>query len=166
MDLTFDELSKLTAADETEYKEHQVFKELDKAIEFYDSLDFSVMGFATPGTLSIINLDSLVYSSIWGTLESIKMTLQKGRIGDAFCLLRKYYDSCILNLYTNVYLERSRDEGKNLVEEVTQWMSGTKKLPHNEFRTMLDYLRKKGKKQRNFGFVFSGQKIRRNKAKV
>ncbi len=96
-------------ADRKEYREHPIFKDLDKFISFYDSFSMSIMGFITLGTRSIMNIDSYVYSSTQGTLESIKLVLEKGRIGDAFALLRKYHDSVTLNLYTNLYLEENRD---------------------------------------------------------
>ena len=146
-----------TEADRPEYKAHKVFKELDRAIEFYDLLDFSVMGFATAGTKSIINIDSLLYSSIKNTLESIKIILEKGHIGDAFCLLRKYYDSCLLNLYTNVYLENNKNEANFLINDVVHWMDGTKKLPHDTFKTMRQYLLKFQKSKEILDLVFQDQ---------
>jgi len=85
------------------------------------------------------------------------MILQKGRIGDAFCLLRKYYDSCVLNLYTNVYLENNKDNKSILVEDVVRWINGTKILPHKDFRSMLPYLQKSGKSKEIIGLVFKDQ---------
>lgn len=49
-----------TEADKPEYQNHAVFKTIDKGIEFYDHLDYAVMGFATIGTKSIINIDSML----------------------------------------------------------------------------------------------------------
>lgn len=82
-----------------------------------------------------------MYSSIQGTLESINVILQAGRIGDAFALLRKYHDSAILNLYTNLYLENNHDFEKSFyVKEVTDWISSLKRLPHDNYRAMSEYL--------------------------
>ena len=49
---------------EKEYKEHNVFTQLDELIDFYNSLAFSIMSFKTQGTKSIINIDSFLFSSI------------------------------------------------------------------------------------------------------
>lgn len=155
MDKTFEELANATEADRPEYKMHKIFSELDRAIQFYDQLDFSVMSFATMGTRSIINIDSFLYSSISGTLESIKAILEKGRVGDAFCLLRKYYDSCILNLYTNVYLENTRKDSSIFVKEILEWMEGKETLPHSDFRSMLPYLRSSGKSKEILDLIFT-----------
>lgn len=146
-----------TEADKPEYQNHAVFKTIDKGIEFYDHIDYAVMGFATIGTKSIINIDSMLYSSIKGTLESINMVLNKGHIGDAFCLLRKYYDSCILNLYTNVFLGEHKDTANIFVSEVVQWLDGKEKLPHNTFKAMRSYLVKSEISKEIIDLVFSNQ---------
>ena len=126
-----------------QFRNHRIFSDLDKFISFYDAFSMSIMGFVTMGTRAIMNIDSYVYSSMGGTLESIKMVLKKGRIGDAFALLRKYHDSAVLNIYTNVYLANNHDPLKNMfVKEVTDWLSGKKKLPHNNYGTMSVYLEK------------------------
>jgi hypothetical protein len=139
---TFEKLAKYTEADNPKYKGHPVFLDLDNFIAFYDSLSMSVMSFSTTGTKAIINIDTYVYSSIQGTLESINMTLKSGRLGDAFSLLRKYHDSIILNLYTNLYLEKNRSQEKFIVEEITDWLSGKKKLPNDNYGSMSSYIEK------------------------
>jgi hypothetical protein len=87
-----------------EYIEHSVFEQLKYYSSFYDFLSFSIMGWSSMGTKAIINLDTYTYSSIKGTIDSITEILFKGRINDAYALLRKYYDSTIINIYTNLYL--------------------------------------------------------------
>jgi len=62
-------------------------------IDFYRMLSFSVYPFISMGTRSFCNIDSYVYSSVQGTLDSIKAVLSNGRINDSYSLLRKYYDS-------------------------------------------------------------------------
>lgn len=86
-------------ATDTEYQTHPVFGELDKYADFYESLAKSVFQFATLGTQAICNLDTYIYSSMQGSLESIQNILRAGRINDAYALLRKYYDSAIINVY-------------------------------------------------------------------
>lgn len=123
-----------------EYSKHVVFASLTENIGFYRNLSDTVMMFPTMGTRAIINIDTYVYSSIAGTLESINIILKNGRIGDAFALLRKYHDSTILNVYTNLYLEDNLHASKFIVEEINDWIKGTKRLPEDQFRTMFKYI--------------------------
>jgi len=125
------------------YREHAVFSELDLYIDFYDSFAMSVMGFATMGTTSMINMDTYVYSSIQGTIDSIKIILEKGRINDSYCLLRKYYDSAIINVYSNLYIENNCSVEKYFVEQINKWLHGKDQLP--EYRVMSQYIRKSEK---------------------
>lgn len=127
----------------TEYKEHKLFEKLDETIDFYKKLSFSIISFITQGTKAICNIDSYVYSSIQGTLESIKIILQKGRINDAYALLRKYYDSIIINIYTNLYLNDNVNVENFVVEKIENWLKGKEKLPH--FPEMLKYIEKSDK---------------------
>jgi len=136
-----DPFAKVTHADRDEFKKHGVFSDLDKAISFYDSFSMGIMGFATVGTKAIINIDTYVYSSMEGTLESIKMILEKGRLGDAFALLRKFHDSATLNIYTNLYLANNHDPSKKMfVDEVIGWLNGKSRLPHNTYGSMSEYI--------------------------
>lgn len=153
-----DPFKKFTAADQTEYKEHVVFKDLEKFIKFYDSFSMSIMGFVTLGTRAIMNIDTYVYSSIQGTLESIKLILEQGRIGDAYALLRKYHDSVTLNLYTNLYLEENHDLQKNLiVQEVVDWLSSRKRLPHDNYKAMSQYLEMSPRLKEMFKVLYSDE---------
>ncbi len=121
------------------YKEHQVFTQLSEYADFYKSLSFSIFGFVTQGTKAICNIDSYVYSSIQGTLESIKDILIKGRINDSYALLRKYYDSTIINVYSNLYLNDNFSLENFVVEKIDNWLKGKEKLP--EYRVMSQYIR-------------------------
>lgn len=138
------------------YKEHQVFTNLAEYADFYKSLSTLVFSFATQGTKSLVNIDSYVYSSMQGTLESINDILIKGRIGDSYALLRKYYDSVVINVYSNLYLKdaRSRLEEKLtrldtltledfVVKKIDNWLNGKEQLP--EYRVMSSYIRKSQK---------------------
>src|SRR5258706_8072616 len=99
------------------YIEHPVFEQLSKFAKFYESLSFSVMSFVSMGTGSFVNIDTYVFSSMQGTLESIRDILAKGRINDAYALLRKYYDAAIINIYTNLYLDEHVSIENFLVEK-------------------------------------------------
>jgi hypothetical protein len=121
------------------YKDHQVLQQLGKYSEFYESLSMSVFGFATLGTKSACNIDSYVYSSIKGTLESISLVLSAGRISDAYALLRRYYDSAIINIYSNLYLKDKFSIENFVVKQIHDWLHGKQRLP--EYRKMSAYIR-------------------------
>lgn len=91
------------------------------------------------GTNAVFNLDSYILSSIQGTLESIRIILINGRINDAFALLRKYYDSAIINVYTNLYLKENFSIENLIVEKIDNWLQGKERLP--EYRIISSYIR-------------------------
>lgn len=121
-----------------EYVEHPVFEQLSKYAEFYRSLSFSIMHFCSVGTQSILNIDTYVYSSMQGTLESIKDVLIKGHMNDAYALLRKYYDAVTINIYTNLYLEDHFSIDNFVVEKIDNWLKGKEQLP--DIRIMNSYI--------------------------
>ncbi len=125
------------------YKKHRVFSSLQDYINFYKSLSFSIFDFITRGTKAICNIDSYVFSSIQGTLESIRDILIQGHINDSYALLRKYYDSTIINIYTNLYLSDKFNYESFIVNKIDNWVHGKDKLP--EYRVMSQYIRKSDK---------------------
>jgi hypothetical protein len=123
-----------------EYREHRIFSELEHYIKFYGNLSMSVSIFITLGINAICNIDSHFYSSLQGTLESIGDVLKKGRIGDAYALLRKYYDSAVMNIYVNLYLRNNFSIENATFEEIhnlfrgeespiNDWFHGQAQLP-------------------------------------
>lgn len=125
------------------YLEHPVFEQLSKYAEFYKNLAYSIMPFVSMGVRSIVNIDTYVYSSMQGTLESIRDILAKGRINDAYTLLRKYYDAATINIYTNLYLDDNFSAENFVVEKIEKWRTGKEQLPN--IREMNDYIRKSEK---------------------
>ena len=123
-----------------EYQEHPVFADIDNYSEFYKALAIIVLPWITDGTRALGNLDTYVYSSIQGTLSSMSLILRDGRINDAFCLLRKFYDSAIINVYTNLFLKNEFEIDNFIVRQVDDWRRGTAQLP--EYRIMSQYIRK------------------------
>lgn len=121
------------------YLGHKVFYELDEYIDFYKNLSGSVMMFATMGTTSLISIDTYVYSSIQGTVDSIKTLLRIGRINDCYSLVRKYFDSVVINIYSNLYLNENRSADNYIVEKINNWLHGKEKLP--PYRIMSEYIR-------------------------
>jgi len=126
-----------------EYTEHSIFEQLQRYSKFYDSLSFSIMSWHTQGTLALMNLDTYAYSSMKGTIESIKDTLRKGRINDSYALLRKYYDSTIINVYTNLYLSDNYSIENFVVTKIDNWRKGTETIP--EYRVMSKYIKDSSK---------------------
>ncbi len=63
---------------EKEYLEHPVFEQLKKYSAFYDNLSEAIFQFVSMGTSSVINIDTYVYSSMQGTLDSISEILSHG----------------------------------------------------------------------------------------
>lgn len=121
------------------YRGHRIFSELDEYIDFYRSLSRSVMSFATIGTTAIVNMDSYVYSSIQGTVDSIKILLEKGRVNDSYSLVRKYFDSVIINVYSNLYLQDHQSIEIYIVEKINSWLNGKEQLP--DYRVMSQYIK-------------------------
>jgi hypothetical protein len=121
------------------YKNHCAFNELTTYIDFYEHLSFNVFPFVSLGTNAIGNIDTYVFSSLKGTLESIRIVLENGRINDAWALLRKYHDSIIINIYSNLYLKNNFSLENFVVEQINGWLNGTSKMP--EFRVMSQYIR-------------------------
>lgn len=126
-----------------EYLEHSVFRQLTEYADFYRSLSDSIMSWISQGTNSAINIDTYVFSSIQGTLESINDILLKGRINDAYALLRKYYDATIINLYSNLYLSDNFSIDNFIVEKINNWVKGKETIPG--FGTMSEYIIKSNK---------------------
>ncbi|MBJ9683947.1 MULTISPECIES: hypothetical protein [Burkholderia] len=127
-----------------EYQQHVVFNELGRYEQFYESLADGVFQFVSIGTTAICNIDTYVYSAIAGTIASISMILRDGRINDAYALLRKYYDSAVINVYSNLYLREHYEKwdftAKTLLaEQINGWLHGRVKLP--EYRVMSNYIR-------------------------
>jgi hypothetical protein len=77
--------------------------------------------------------------SMQGTLESIHDILVKGRINDSYALLRKYYDSVIINIYSALYLQDNISTESFIVQKIDAWLKGEDSLP--EYRIMSNYIR-------------------------
>jgi hypothetical protein len=122
-----------------EYSEHPIFTQLDYYADFYDSLSFSIMGFVSMGTTAITNIDTYTYSSMKGTIESIKDVLRKGKINDAYSLLRKYYDSTVINVYASLYLQDNQNIENFIVYQIDNWLKGIETIP--EYRIISKYIK-------------------------
>jgi len=123
---------------EQDYLKHPVFGQLTKYATFYENLASTVLSFATMGVQSFFDIDAYVYTSIQGTLDSIKEILLRGRINDGYTLLRKYYDVTIINLYTNLYLNQQFTDKTYVVEKIDNWVKHKERLP--DFAKMAEFI--------------------------
>jgi hypothetical protein len=144
---------------DSEFQNHAVFGELDRHIAFYRDLGHSIFPWVTMGTKAICSIDSYVFSSIQGTLVSIRTILADGRINDAYALLRKYYDSVIINIYSNLYLQDHFSIENFVVTQIDDWLKGKAQLP--EYRVMSQYIRSSPKTAPITALVFADDRYKR-----
>lgn len=142
-----------------QYQNHAVFGDLERYAAFYWSLAHSVFGFLSLGTRAVCNIDSYLFTSTQGTLVSIQAILRDGRINDAYALLRKYYDSAIINIYTGLYLQDHFSIQNFVVEQIDKWMQGKDRLP--EFRIMSQYIRKSERVSPITALLFADDRYKR-----
>lgn len=117
--------------------EHPVFPLLEQIADFYDSLSYTTMHWVTFGSRAI-NFDTYIYGSIKGTVNSMKLVLTYGKVNDAYALLRKYHDSCIINAYAIAFLDEHASIDNFIVEKIDNWLTGSEKLP--DFKILKQYL--------------------------
>lgn len=115
-----------------EYYNHKFFDLLADLNYFYDFLSDSCCntgnGCMITGKFSV---NSNIYSSIQGTIESIKILVFAGRLNDAFALTRKLEDAIYTDLYTNILIKQDelkivdpKEEIKNIRDKsiVRKWV--------------------------------------------
>lgn len=129
----------MVQANSDAYQQHRVFTELQRYTDFYEQLAMSVFSFVSTGTKALVNIDTYTYSSMQGTLDSIRTILLAGRINDAYALLRKFHDSAVINIYANLYLSDHFSIDNFIVEKIQHWLAGKEKLP--EYRIISQYIR-------------------------
>lgn len=122
-----------------DYLNHKVFEDLKFMKKFYDSISMSCFCFVAKGTYGIANYASYVYSAIEGTLDSITILLEKGRINDAYTLIRKLFDDILLEIYMDVILKDKISIDNLFVQEVNEWIQGKHRIPKTE--KILKYLK-------------------------
>lgn len=112
------------------YKEHTLFNELDEMMQFYESVSSRAFYFLPSGTKGFANYETYYFMSIKGTLESIKVLLQNGRINDSLVLVRKMFDDILTEIYLAVTLKEKFDITKSLyVEDVQKWLETSFRIP-------------------------------------
>lgn len=88
------------------YYNHEVFELIKRMQDYYDGVAYTCFGFIPNGTLAAANYSSYVFMSIRTTLESIRMLLKEGHITDAFVLIRKLFDTVLVEIYLNMATAR------------------------------------------------------------
>ena len=131
--MNWEESRLATKPNDPEYYSHALFTSLERYMEFYEQLSDLIMGFTTNRVEKLfMNLDTYLYMSIRGTLDSIRMTVHEGHVNDGHALVRKYYDLVILSLYLDLYLNDSSDEDADAMNRIENWLSGKERLPDFE----------------------------------
>jgi hypothetical protein len=125
---------------DNKYKNHPIFQEITQYSDFYRDLSMSIFGTVTMGIKSIHNIDTYVLSSMQGTLESIRLILEQGRINDAYALLRKFHDIAIINIYANIYLADNCSIDNFVVTKINNWVHEVEKMPRYGY--MSEYIKK------------------------
>ena len=123
------------------YQKHPVFELINRMMKYYDGIWNTCFSFIPHGTLAIGNYAADIYLSIRNTLESISMLLKVGHMSDAFVLIRKLFDTILMEIYLNVVREDKYDWTKDLVvKDVDEWLSRKHRIPNT--KKILDTLRK------------------------
>lgn len=115
------------------YQNHSVFEKIDHMKAYYDGLSDTCFHFIPNGTLGAANYASYVYMSICTTLDSIKMLLKTGHITDAFVLIRKLFDTVLVEIYFDVVRKDRFDWIENfVVKDVDEWLKGKHRIPKTD----------------------------------
>lgn len=115
------------------YQKHQVFELIDHMMDYYEGISDTSFSFIPNGTLTFGNYATYVYMSIRSTLDSIKMLLKAGHITDAFVLIRKLFDTVLVEIYLNVVREDQFDWMKCIVvKDVDEWLRKGHWIPKTE----------------------------------
>ena len=112
------------------YRNNACFQELMEMVQFYDCISDASFSFIQAGTKRLINYECYMLMAIKGTIDSIKLLLQTGRVNDAFVLVRKFYDDILTQIYISVIHKEKFDVFDNFfVEEVNQWLESSYRIP-------------------------------------
>jgi len=112
------------------YYKHPVFEKIEHMMDYYGGVSYSCFCFIPNGAPAALNYSSYVYKSIKTTLESIQMLLKAGHISDAFVLIRKLFDTVLVEIYLNVVREEKYDWMENfVVKDVDDWIRKKIRIP-------------------------------------
>lgn len=141
------------AVTDNAYQSHSVHAYVKTVFEFYHAVGKSTVNFATLGLKGVIDLDRVICESMAETMDTISHILTKGRINDAYALLRKFRDSITAHVYIILYLKNSFSEStsnpfhdfkvdleknKYIVQKIQDWIDRKEKLP--KYSDMILYI--------------------------
>lgn len=115
------------------YQNHPVFEKIEHMMDYYDGLFDTCFHFIPEGTLGAGNYASYVYLSLYSTLDSIRLLLKAGHINDAFVLIRKLFDTVLVEIYFDVVRKDKFDWMECfVVKDVDEWLKGKHRIPRTE----------------------------------
>lgn len=141
------------AVSDESYQSHSVHSNAKTIYGFYHAVGKSTVTFATLGLKGFIDLDRVICESMAETLDTISHALARGRINDAYALLRKYRDSITAHVYIILYLQNSFtdsvanpfhdfrvdfEKNKYIVQKIQDWVDSKEKLPNYTY--MIKYI--------------------------
>jgi hypothetical protein len=103
-----------------EFKDHSVFSTIEEYIGIYEILSVSSFRYLNSIKSSTFNIDSYLFSSASNTLRSIESILLDGSLGDAYSLLRKYYDFLAISIFINIAVSTDSSE----ISKIERWVKG------------------------------------------
>ena len=116
--------------DRKTYQDHPVFEKIEHMMDYYEGLSETCFHFIPEGTLGAGNYASYVYLSLYSTLDSIRMLLKVGHINDAFVLIRKLFDTVLVEIYFDVVRKDKFDWIETfVVKDVDEWLKGKHRIP-------------------------------------
>lgn len=118
-------------------QEHCIYSDLDKYIDFYDSLEYRLISFYPGGTEKFINVDQCIISCIKYILMSIKILLESKNISDAYALTRRYDDLIIINAYIDIRIQKNLSISSIVVEEIDTWVKKYKSFDLNKMKAYI-----------------------------
>ncbi len=143
-----------------DYYNHKIFQLLSDLESFYNFLSYNCSNKCNGLLLTnILSIDSSIYSSMEGSIESIRTLVYIGRLNDAFTLVRKYYDATLTDTYKSILIKDEESTiFKNNIDIKNVWSksivrawtysnkhlydlpSGKRNNPNKDIRTRKDVL--------------------------
>lgn len=111
------------------YLKHSVFNQLKDFTDFYFAISENSSRKGTPSIGVWWNMNSVFFESMKDTLDSIKILLEKCRIGDAYALLRKYEDITLYQTYCDLNIKEKHSIDNLIVNEIKDVLFGKTESP-------------------------------------
>lgn len=121
-------------------KNHFIFEQLNDFKNFYFSISENSSRKPTMGIQSPIPLNSYFFESIKNTIDSIIILLEKGRLGDAYVLMRRYYELILFQTYTDLKSKNEFSIDNLIVMDLNNWVLNKKEAPR--IKTISNYIEK------------------------